>query len=200
MINNRKDNANQGFALLEVLIAVLIFSIGLLGLAGLQVTSLKFTGGAYQLTQFSEISYAMTDRMRANMPAVIKGYYRSDFNFNFLDKKDNRPTDPGFNCVTSFGEDSNGCTAEQMAQAELYQWVTRLATHFQGGWRVTITCDDAGAPRCKRGSIHTISIAWREPAGMEAEDLDHDGIADDKAMDGIVTRTFSTSFQAGRRL
>ncbi len=198
-MNISKGDANQGFALLEVLIAVLIFSIGLLGLAGLQVISLKFTGGAYQLTQFSETSYAMTDRMRANMPAVIAGDYLSAFNFNFLDKTNDLPTDPGFDCVTRFGEGSNGCTAEQMAQAELYQWVTRLSKLFQGGWQVAITCDAIGAPPCNRGSIHTISIAWREQAGMEAEDLDHDEIADDKAMDGVVTRTFTTSFQAGRR-
>ena len=41
----------RGFTLLETMIALVIFSIGLLGLAGLQATSIKFNQSAYLRTQ-----------------------------------------------------------------------------------------------------------------------------------------------------
>jgi type IV pilus assembly protein PilV len=40
-------NKNAGFTLIEVLIAMLVLAVGLLGLAGLQATSLKNNQSAY---------------------------------------------------------------------------------------------------------------------------------------------------------
>ena len=45
--------ARRGFTLLEVLIALLVFSLGLLGLAGLMVVSVKTNQSAYLRTQAS---------------------------------------------------------------------------------------------------------------------------------------------------
>jgi type IV pilus assembly protein PilV len=58
--------APRGFTLLEVLIALLIFSLGLLGLAGLMVVSVKTNNSAYLRTQASFLAQSMADRMRAN--------------------------------------------------------------------------------------------------------------------------------------
>lgn len=57
----------RGFTLLEVLIAVLIFSIGLLGVAGLMVLSVRTNHSAYLRTQASFLAQSMADRMRANV-------------------------------------------------------------------------------------------------------------------------------------
>jgi type IV pilus assembly protein PilV len=65
----------SGFTLLEVLIAVLILSIGLLGLAGLQITSLKFNHSAYMRTAATNLAYDMTDRMRVNRGQALTGAY-----------------------------------------------------------------------------------------------------------------------------
>lgn len=175
--------ANRGFALLEVLVAVLIFSIGLLGLAGLQLTSLKFTRGAYQLTQFSETSYDMIDRMRANMPGVIAGDY-----LGTITAVPESAPDP--DCI---GTDDS-CTAQQLALAEQYQWATELSTLFPGVWSATIACNDRDGtdPICERGSILTITISWQEQVDEQTD------VTDNK-VDGIVTRSFNTSFQAGRK-
>ena len=63
---------------MEVLIALLIMSIGLLGLAALQATSLRANHGAYQRTQATFLAYDIMDRMRANrIQAAGGGYNRN---------------------------------------------------------------------------------------------------------------------------
>ncbi len=78
---NKYDNtamnkySQSGFSLMEVLIALLIMSIGLLGLAALQATSLKANHGAYQRTQATFLAYDIMDRMRANRIQAAAGSY-----------------------------------------------------------------------------------------------------------------------------
>jgi type IV pilus assembly protein PilV len=55
-----------GFTLIEVLVAALVLSIGLLGLAGLQAVSLKMNHGAYLRSQATNLAYEIADAMRAN--------------------------------------------------------------------------------------------------------------------------------------
>ncbi len=72
-MSNRKHSA--GFTMLEVLITMVILSIGLLGLAGLQANGLKSNHQAYMRTQATLLAYDMSDRMRANMAGVNAGNY-----------------------------------------------------------------------------------------------------------------------------
>ena len=66
---------SKGFTLLEVLVALLVFSLGLLGMAGMLSLSVKTTHVAYQRTQASFLAQAMADRMHANVLAVWNGNY-----------------------------------------------------------------------------------------------------------------------------
>ena len=61
----------SGFTLLEVLIAILVLSIGLLGLAGLMASSIRNSHSAYQRTQATWLAYDMIDRMRVNRATAI---------------------------------------------------------------------------------------------------------------------------------
>lgn len=70
---------SRGLTLVEILIALLVLSIGLLGLAGMQTLSLKFNTIAYQRTQATALAYDMADRMRANRQAALDGAYTSGF-------------------------------------------------------------------------------------------------------------------------
>ncbi|MFZ3288159.1 MAG: type IV pilus modification protein PilV, partial [Telluria sp.] len=60
----------QGFSLIEVLITMLIVSIGLLGIAGIIVTNLKHNQSSYARTQASLLVSDIVDRMRANRAAA----------------------------------------------------------------------------------------------------------------------------------
>jgi type IV pilus assembly protein PilV len=66
---------SAGFTLIEALIALLVLSIGLLGLAMLQITSLQVNTDAYYRTQASLYAYEIMDRMRANPTATASGSY-----------------------------------------------------------------------------------------------------------------------------
>lgn len=65
----------SGFTLLEVLVAILVLSIGLLGLAGLMASSLKNSHSAYQRSQATWLAYDALDRMRANRAVALAGGY-----------------------------------------------------------------------------------------------------------------------------
>ncbi|MGA9422631.1 MAG: type IV pilus modification protein PilV [Rhodanobacteraceae bacterium] len=68
----------RGFTLLEVLIALLIFSFGMLGLAALQSFSVKANQSANYRSQATALTNTMLDNIRANRD-YIQSYYSSDY-------------------------------------------------------------------------------------------------------------------------
>lgn len=79
-MNQKKTSlqTTNGFTLIEVLVALLVMSVGLLGLAALQATSLKTNHGAYNRGQAIFLAYDMMDRMRANqINALAEAYDRN---------------------------------------------------------------------------------------------------------------------------
>ncbi|MFL1491011.1 type IV pilus modification protein PilV [Pseudomonas antarctica] len=58
-----------GMTLIEVLVAVLILAVGLLGAAVIQLNALKYTDSSRMISQASFIAYDMLDRVRANAGA-----------------------------------------------------------------------------------------------------------------------------------
>lgn len=65
----------SGMTLIEVLIAVLVLSVGLLGLAAMQTVSLRQNQSAAVRSQATLLAYEITDRMRANRQAALDGDY-----------------------------------------------------------------------------------------------------------------------------
>lgn len=115
---NKSINKKQGFTLLEVLIAIVIFSIGLLGLAKIQISSLRLTHDSLLRTTATLMAADMADRMRSNptaMNAGIKSPYNASAGIS-------NPT-----CLSS------GCTSNQMAAQDLYEWNNMLATALPNG-------------------------------------------------------------------
>ena len=64
-----------GFSLIEVLITILIFAVGLLGMAALQAVSMRSNQSANFRTQATALAYMIIDRMHANSDAVMRGEY-----------------------------------------------------------------------------------------------------------------------------
>lgn len=65
----------SGFGMIEVLVAVLVLAIGLLGVAALQANALKTNHSALQRSQATMLAYLMLDAMRANRAAARAGNY-----------------------------------------------------------------------------------------------------------------------------
>lgn len=65
----------SGFTLLEILVAMLVMAIGLLGLAGLMTSSMRNNLSASHRTQATWMAYDIVDRMRANRASAVTGGY-----------------------------------------------------------------------------------------------------------------------------
>jgi type IV pilus assembly protein PilV len=66
-----RAKSQGGFSLIEVLVAVLIFSVGMLGLGKMLILSLKSNSTAYASTQAVQAANAILDRMRANRATAL---------------------------------------------------------------------------------------------------------------------------------
>jgi type IV pilus assembly protein PilV len=149
----------RGFTLLEVLIAVVILSVGLLGLAALQATSLKSNHASLTRSQIAILSYDMIDRMRANRPAMLLGDY------------DLPTATQNANCTSV-----TGCTPSQMADHDYFEWSTLIARALPAGQGVVCrddTGDDgtsAADHQCDGGTEFVVKLWWDE---------DGDGTLDD---------------------
>jgi type IV pilus assembly protein PilV len=73
-----RRTSQRGTTLIEALVALLVLSIGLLGVAGLQMTSLRNNRSAHLRSQAQVMAYDITDRMRANRETALDGGYNID--------------------------------------------------------------------------------------------------------------------------
>ena len=90
----KKDS--KGFTLLEVLVAMVLLAIGLLGVARLQVFGLQNTGNAYFRTQASALLTELVERVRANPVGAQKCAYYLEYDpANIID-----PPNPTPSCGT----------------------------------------------------------------------------------------------------
>jgi len=109
---------SRGFSLIEVLIALVILSVGLLGIAAMVGISMKSKSSSYYRTQALALSGAILDRIRANRATAITGGYNIvvDASTPF----------------TGSAQDCNGtgatCTPAEIATMDLYDWNRELVT------------------------------------------------------------------------
>lgn len=136
------NSKQRGFTLLEVMIALMIFSIGLLGLAGLQAGGLRSNTQAQLRTVAVIQADDMADRIRSNPRGVTDGDY------NAMDSSN--PT--AGNCI------SNTCTAAQMATYDYYEWETSNQGLLPSGHgTVTTTVVGGGVT-----TLFTVTVMWDE--------------------------------------
>jgi type IV pilus assembly protein PilV len=68
---------HTGFTLVEVLVAMVVLAIGLIGVAGIQAAAVKYTKGAEGRSYAAQLAYDITDRMKASRGSVVNGGYSS---------------------------------------------------------------------------------------------------------------------------
>ena len=131
----------NGFTIIEVLITMVILSIGVLGLGLLQLTEMQNTQGGYLRSQAAILAYDIIDSMRANVPAVTAGNYGLAFT---------APTPAAVDC---YGLAAN-CTTQQMASSDLNRWRTVLAAYMPSGNGQITTVLNATTTQV------TVSVQW----------------------------------------
>lgn len=144
-MNIREIKKRQtGFSLIEVLVALLVLSIGLLGLAALQTTSLQYNTGSYHRTQATFLAYDIIDRMRVNSDAIANadgtGY----------DQPVSTNVSSSTNC------DATSCTSAQLALYDVNRWYNRIVATLPDAATTPPTIDIDASKKV------TITIRWME--------------------------------------
>lgn len=129
-----------GFSLVEVLIALVIMSVGMLGIAGLYVQSLQ--AGRTSMFRHHAVTLAadVADRIRANPLAGIA----------YID-----PVGADNNCVLGGAI----CTSAQMAANDIFLWKNQARDSLPGGDVTVVFAPAAGVVP----PSYQITISWTEP-------------------------------------
>ncbi len=140
----------RGFTLLEVLTSLLIFSVGLLGVGGLMVMSVRTNHTAYLRTQASFLAESLADRMRTNLGWI------NQYNGTY----DASTATGSANCSTA------PCTPAQLAAYDRLVWSQQLIAHLPAP-TANVNCDNlppapgyAGSQ--PYGGLCRVTITWTE--------------------------------------
>lgn len=150
-----------GLSLLEVLISALVLSAGLLGLASLQIASMKTTHNSHQMQQATWLVNDLMEQMRANRTGAVAGNYTAATDCTAA---------PNPLCISS------SCNAAQLAAYDLYRircGIPGSATSSEVSVRnslmngaLAVSCvdpDGSGgplAPDCNQGIM--VNLQWNE--------------------------------------
>lgn len=153
-------SSQRGFSLLEVLVALVVLSIGLMGIASMQVVGLQFNQQAITSTRAIELAADMADRIRANVGDTPIGALREQYAVNF----DAPAPNPALRCADSAGASVTIATCDKIALAafDIWQWKTALQANSGSG-----LADGAGAvthdfDANRFVSTYTIDVRWSE--------------------------------------
>lgn len=134
---------NSGITLIEVLIAILIFSTSILGVAAMQASSLKISNNSGSLSVAVFQASNMVDRMLANPQGIDDGDY---------------------NAISGAGSDpacGTDCTPAQIASLDHYEWNQDNADLLVNGSGTVTSTGSSG--------LFTITINWTE-RGKESDE------------------------------
>ena len=132
----------RGFTLVEAMVALVVLAVGMLGIAGLYVTTLRSGGGAIYRMQAVNLAADLADRIRANRGANL-AYAGAAANNN------------------CYGTGSVDCAPALMAANDLLVWQQQIAAILPGGNGVV-----AVAPAATPPYTYTITISWTESGGV----------------------------------
>ena len=133
----RHRTSQRGFSLIEVLIALVIMSVGMLGIASLYVQSMQ--AGRTSLFRHNAVTLAgdVADRIRAN-PTAGSAYTEGGVDYGCIDG-------------------GVVCSTPQMAAQDVLQWSAQAEETLPNG-DVSIQFNNAVVP-----PVYTIAVTWDEP-------------------------------------
>ena len=152
----RVPRAERGVGLIEILIAVVLLSIGFLAAAQMQVQSMRFSQSAYYRSQAYFMASDIINRMRSNPDGVINGAYDDFTTIGGLDNPD---------CGTAY------CSPTDMASQDKYDWSAYLyATQAMAdGFQPTLPSSSGttakGVISSLDDGVYEITMTWSEQIG-----------------------------------
>jgi type IV pilus assembly protein PilV len=139
-----------GFSLIEMMVALLVLSVGMLGVASLFATSLNSGSSAIARMQAVSLANDLADRIRAN-PTAGAAYQGAAANKNCVGG--------AIGAVT--------CIPADMAANDLYVWNQQIAAAWPGG-SATGTVLVTGPDAITNLFTYTITVTWKESGQNQA--------------------------------
>jgi type IV pilus assembly protein PilV len=180
LIDSKSQDRHRGFTLIEVLVTVLIIAIGLLGLAGLQMSSLNNQLEAYQRAQALLMVEEMAHRIRANGAAARDGEYPDGDQYGLLTPQNCAALDPN----------------TPLSDRDLCQWNNAVA-----GTGVQLSGSNFGSAIGARGCLEEVpgsadgeliirvSMAWQglSPTVESTSDCGRGAFGDDDRLRRVIS-------------
>lgn len=151
----------RGFSMIELLVAVLVMGIGVLGITALQMVSLQNNRGALVRAEASVRAYDVLDRIRANPSGNYGGVAFGD------------APPAATDCM------ANSCSVAQMTAFDQAVWKCSLGIHNADAGCVALRASGAlptiveqpGLPAgdgsiAVNGNVVTVSVRWQEPNAL----------------------------------
>jgi len=114
----------SGATMVEVMISVLIFSVGLLGIASTQTLGLTNTQSALNRSYAAQLSYEMLDLMRLNRATTqLTDFAAGNIFDTFATTLGNASTQPE---RTDCGKAAQQCSATNLAENDLFLWEQKV--------------------------------------------------------------------------
>lgn len=160
----------RGLGIIEVLVALVIVSFGVLGMAGLQLTGMKHSTDSFNRSKALMLAENLATRMRINRTGVTSGFY--------IGTRDGSAcaTKPDPYCQAYDGTAAQSCSIEELAEFDLFSvacgdWGSAganagVAGMLPPGAQIDVACDTAP---CDPDSTYTLSISWSDKENASSD-------------------------------
>lgn len=143
----------QGFSLLELMVAIFILGVGLLGIAGLQSYSLNNTQISGKQTYAILYSQELLDNIRSNADALALAEHP------YVVSSGTAPTDPGVDCYSATSGNTPACSPLTLAKFQVYQLYQQLQQSVSPNVALAI---DVQAVTNSNTKVVSINLSWQE--------------------------------------
>lgn len=151
----------RGVTLIEVLVALLVLGIGVMGFAALQLRAIDTTSVTYSRTQAMAIARDLVERININPEAWPQGYGDSSDNWSA-----SISDDPNV-CMAQGDGDPPNCNGDQMASADVND-VRKTANDFLFDGAVVVE------ENCRNEQVACVIVTWN---GTTLENCDPDSVS-----------------------
>ena len=145
----------RGVSLVEVLVTLILISIGLLGTASLQILSKRSNFEAAQRTTAAHFANDLFQRMRSNREALV----------TYLNADGAGDADPGTAPSKDCGSDAGSCNSIELANFDISDWeqqIVGVQSAEDGLLLEPSVCVDG--PVGGGTGLYEVAIAWRGQA------------------------------------
>ncbi len=145
-----RPDRQSGMSLIEVLVAIIVTAVGLLGFVGIQLAAAKYNKEASLRSVATVLALEIADRMRSNIAGVKAGDYDRNMGYAVATNAVAPPT-----CGSI-----SDCSASTLAQLDIANWQKELAAALPGGAGAIIPGTTMFAK--------SIVVMWQDKSLMES--------------------------------